>query len=91
MYSSQLVCTKALDQGNIISFISHKKKSNYNLSQLFSAMEKEMRKLNRENKCHLSTYPYIGVHVENRKAKYLMDNRDVIGNVIERVLWEWQV
>jgi hypothetical protein len=91
MKSLLLVHTTAADPENIISFFSYKKKSNYNLSQLFNAMKKEMQKLDRENKCHLSTYPHIGVHIENRKVKYLMDNRDAIGNVIQRVLWEWQV
>ena len=83
------VYTKTPNQENIVSFFSQKKKSNYNLHQLFNAINIELRKLNIGNYCHLSTYPYIGVHVENRNSKYLIDNKDEIEHVIQKILWEW--
>ena len=75
-------------QNTVLSFLSYKKKSNYNLSQLFNTLKVELFKLNKFNECHLTTYPYIGVHVVNRDTAYLKDNEAEIKDVVQRLLWE---
>jgi len=90
MSQNLYIYANAVSQSNILTFLTVKKKSQYNLSELFNAIKREMWKLDRANICHLSTYPCIGVHIENRNANYLTDNKDEIHKVIQRTLWEWQ-
>jgi hypothetical protein len=83
--------TSALNQSNVLTFISRKKKAHYNLPNLYNSLKNELYELNRFNYCHLTTYPYIGVHVVNRDAAYLMDNHAEIKETVECLLWELQV
>jgi hypothetical protein len=80
----------AVDQSNMLSFLTVTKRSRYNLTKLYGAIKKEIQDLDQYNICHISTYPCIGVHVVNRNANYLADNKDEIRRVIQRTLWEWQ-
>ncbi len=80
----------AVSKDNILSFLTRKKKARYNLSSLYNSLNKELRKLNRFNDCHLTTYPYIGVHVVNRDATYLMNNQAEIKEAVESLLWDEQ-
>ena len=82
--------TPPVNQENILTFLSRQKKSKYNLPQLYNAISNAVRKLNLMNKCHLSTYPCIGVHIENRDVKYLTDNKNEIRDIVQSILWEWQ-
>ena len=91
MNQNRRMHTPAINQENILTFLSTLKKSKYNLSQLYNAMQTEISKLNDMNHCYLTTYPYIGVHVLNRDSKYLMDNKNEIRDIVECALWEWQI
>ncbi len=82
--------TSTSQSGCMISRFSSKKKSRYNLSKLYMELSLSMRKLNRENICHLTTYPYIAVHVQNRDSVYLEKNQELIRNAIESALFEMQ-
>ena len=80
----------AVDQSNILSFLTVTKKSQYNLTKLYGAINREIQGLDQDNTCLLSIFPCLVVHVVNRKANYLKDNKDEIRRVIQRTLWEWQ-
>ena len=91
MNQNRRTYTPETNQENILTFLSRIKKSKYNLSQLYNAMQTEISKLNNMNHCHLTTYPCIGVHVLNSDSKYLMDNKNKIRDIVECTLWECQI
>ncbi len=73
---------------NTISFFSSKKRSHYNLSNLYKELVFKMRMLNMRNSCHLTAYPYIAVHVTNRDLSYLNKNHELIKETVESILFE---
>jgi hypothetical protein len=87
MVHIQRVVTRSVTKGNVVTLITHQKKSRQNLPNLYKTLCKELRKLNRFNECHLSSYPYIAVHVINKDEEYLDENFQLIKDVVEKTLW----
>lgn len=87
MRQIQRVTTRNVAKSNVINLLTQQKKSMHNLPHLYKTLTKELRKLNSFNECHLSSYPYIAVHVVNRDEKYLVENFDLIRDVVEKTLW----
>ena len=83
----QRVVTKNVAKSNVITLLTQQKKSRQNLPNLYKTLTEELRKLNRFNQCHLTSYPYIAVHVVNRDEGYLVENFDSIRDVVEKTLW----
>ncbi len=87
MRQIQRVTTRNVAKSNVINLLTQQKKSMHNLPHLYKTLTEELRKLNSFNECHLSSYPYIAVHVVNRDEKYLVENFQLIKDVVEKTLW----
>lgn len=84
----QRVVTSNIAKSNVITLLTHQKKSKQNLPSLFKELSKRLRELNRFNSCHLSSYPYIAVQIINRDENYLAENFELIKDTVEKTLWD---
>lgn len=84
---NQRIATRP-SHGHTISLFSSQRRSRYNLSRLHKQLALKVHALDIFNRCHLTAYPYIAVHVTNRSAEYLTKNYELIKSTIESTLWE---
>lgn len=74
-----------------LTFTTYIKKSRYKShSALYDELCKAVRKINRWYTVHLSTFPYVAVHVTSTRPEYQFSERDAIWKEVSKVLSEMQ-
>ncbi len=86
---NKTILTRHLASDNTLSFYSFEKKSKYNQTKLFESLSCAIKQINVNYTCHLSTYPYIAVHVVCGDVEKLKENCMQIKKIIDQILNDW--
>ena len=74
-----------------LTFTTYIKKSRYKShAALYAGLCKAVRKINRWYTLHLSTFPYVAVHLTSVRPEHQFSERDALWQEVSKVLYEMQ-